>query len=469
MRFISNARRLTWSARAPRKTIRPPRLSRTETMGSVVSAWLFQPSGKVIQKGCAGIWIRRCFCAFTPSGKSNTTTNTIFNRRFTPWTLRAWAHRRKPTNPTTVVPSTTVAIMATMTTLEQSRKLPFTLSDRYECSEQIGFGGMGAVYLAKDTHLDREVAIKLLRDLSEEPRHQERNKKRFQREARALSKLRHPNTVQVIDFGLTDDGFPFIATELLKGESLQDLLDRESLLEPKRAVQIMSQICMSLSEAHSAGIIHRDLKPSNILLIDVVGSTDFVKVIDFGVARLSKEIATIIGLLTIEGTTLGTPDFMAPEQAQGMMPSNATDVYALGCLLYLLLTGRLPFIGATSMQVMISHVQESPPPLREIDPNLELPAGLESILFQTLEKDPAARPSHAGELLTLLTEKIGHASDQQTHKTHMVKSTGKRLNMGSTILVSAVESPDNSSLSTIPLWAWLLGAAVIAGVVITMI
>lgn len=262
---------------------------------------------------------------------------------------------------------------------------------------------MGEVYLARQLGLERDVAVKLLAHIPADPGQDERIKERFRREAVALSRLRHPNTVQVIDYGFTDDDRPFIVTELLEGLGLDEVLTAEKILGPERAIHIVTQIGMSLAEAHHHGIVHRDLKPSNIFLTQAFGKPDFVKVIDFGVARIhDADAGAKQRPLTVEGTTLGTPDYMAPEQARGNPPLPATDVYALGCMLYELLTGQPPFVGDSALQVMIAHIKDKPKLLRAARPDLDLPEELETLIAQCLAKNAAERPLNAGTLVGML-------------------------------------------------------------------
>ena len=286
-----------------------------------------------------------------------------------------------------------------------SLKLPCVLGGRYECLERIGSGGMGEVFRARHMGLERDVAVKLLSLGPGQIGHEERIKERFRREAVALSRLRHPNTVQVIDFGWTDDGRPYIVTELLTGNTLDVLLRREGPLESMRAVNILNQISKSLAEAHAHGIVHRDLKPSNIFIMEAFGAKDFVKLIDFGVARVGAEDGQSTARpLTVEGTTLGTPDYMAPEQARGLKPSAATDVYALGCILYEMLTGAPPFVGDSALQVMIKHIKEEPVPLGKALPGIQLVAGLEHCLTIMMKKNQEERPQSAGDVVQLLDD-----------------------------------------------------------------
>ncbi len=284
-------------------------------------------------------------------------------------------------------------------------KLPCVLGGRYECTKRIGSGGMGEVYLARHMGLDRDVAVKLLTLTSGNPSQQERIRERFRREAVALSRLRHPNTVQVIDFGWTNDQRPYIVTELLTGRTLDLELVDNGPFQPDRALHIMIQICRSLAEAHGFGIVHRDLKPSNVFLIEAFGTQDYVKLIDFGVARIDDtDESAKARPLTVEGTTLGTPDYMAPEQARGHKPSPATDVYALGCMLYEMLIGNPPFTGDSALQVMIKHIKQEPKLISEVRPDTVWPPGLEHALMICTRKAMEERPRNAGVLVDLLRE-----------------------------------------------------------------
>ncbi|MFT7623028.1 MAG: serine/threonine protein kinase [Myxococcota bacterium] len=286
-----------------------------------------------------------------------------------------------------------------------SLQLPTVLGGRYECRKRIGAGGMGEVYLARHLGLDRDVAVKLLTMATSDRQQVERIKERFRREAVALSRLRHPNTVQVIDFGWTDDQRPYIVTELLTGKTLDQVLQPIGVMPAERAIWITMQLCRSLAEAHTYGIVHRDLKPSNIFLIEAFGTEDYVKLIDFGVARIDQtDESARARPLTVEGTTLGTPDYMAPEQARGRTPSPATDVYALGCMLYEMLIGEPPFLGDSALQVMIKHIKEAPLTLSEAAPDLRLPAGLEHAVMLCMRKEMNERPADAKLLLDLLKD-----------------------------------------------------------------
>lgn len=270
------------------------------------------------------------------------------------------------------------------------------LADKFEILKKIGEGGMGSVYLANQEPIDRKVAVKvLLGKLAED----EIAVKRFEQEARAISKMQHPNTVTIYDFGRTDDGEDerlYIVMEFLKGRTLTDLLRAEKVLPAARACKIVRQICASLGDAHATGIIHRDLKPDNIFLTPVGGDPDWVKVLDFGVAKLADSEAA--GALTQTGMIFGTPKYMSPEQAEGRPIDYRADIYALGVVLYELLVGRPPFIADTPVGLLLKHISEPPAPFAKVRPDLQIDPRIEAIVFRALDKRPDARQQVIGDL-----------------------------------------------------------------------
>ena len=272
--------------------------------------------------------------------------------------------------------------------LKSPRMLGETIS-HYKILEKLGEGGMGVVYKARDTKLDREVAIKFLpAHMSADPE----AKKRFVQEAKSASALDHPNICTIHEIDETDDGATFIVMTCYQGRTLRELID-EGPLETDKAVDIASQISSGLAKAHDNGIVHRDIKPPNIILtID-----GHVKILDFGIAKL--ENATRI---TREGSTLGTAGYMSPEQAKGEETGPETDVWATGVILYEMLTGRRLFSGEHEAAVLYEVVHEEPDPLPE-----ELTAsapGLQEIINKALAKDPAARFNNSGEMRSAIEE-----------------------------------------------------------------
>jgi serine/threonine-protein kinase len=272
-----------------------------------------------------------------------------------------------------------------------------TIADKYFVNGLIGTGGMGQVYKATHITLDRPVALKMLSKsfLSDASMVQ-----RFHREARAASKLNHPNCISIQDFGQTEDGALYIAMEYLPGRSLAKLLADEFPLGEARVVRIVGQILAALAEAHAAGIIHRDLKLANVMVEARRDEPDFVKVLDFGIAKLSEPGAG--GQLTGTGIVCGTPGYMSPEQARGEELDARSDLYAVGVILYELLTGRLPFESETPMGFVAKHMTEIPVPPSERRPDVGISAGLDDIVMRTLAKGRDERPASAEELRELL-------------------------------------------------------------------
>ncbi|MBI5515838.1 MAG: protein kinase [Deltaproteobacteria bacterium] len=278
-----------------------------------------------------------------------------------------------------------------------------TLAERYTLIGRVGAGGMGTVYRAEQAPIGRLVALKVLRrDLGTDPE----TVARFQREARTLSQLKHPNTVTIFDFGQTRDGLLYLAMELLEGEMLSVRLKRQGAMDVGFSVRTAKGVLRSLDEAHARGIIHRDLKPDNIFLARVHGREDeaeVVKVVDFGIAKIrDPEPRGLDPLTTQEGTVFGTPRYMSPEQAQGRTLDGRSDLYAVGVLLFHMLTGRPPFTEDDAVVVMANHIKVKPPTLGEAAPGQAFPPALEALVAQCLAKDPADRPQTAEAFLELL-------------------------------------------------------------------
>ena len=261
------------------------------------------------------------------------------------------------------------------------------LAERFEILERIGEGGTGVVYKAKQLSVDRVIAIKVLgAHVSTDPQWV----KRFHNEARAASRLDHPNTVRLIDFGQTKEGLLFIAMEYLHGRSLRTEIDKLKRLPPNRVLRIISQVCASLHEAHNQGIIHRDIKPDNIYLAEMKGAGDFVKVLDFSVAKLDSPDAQV----TRAGVVFGTPAYMSPEQGRGVPLDARSDLYAVGIVAYEMLTGKPPFDAKIPTEVVMMHLRQQPAPLTSAPPPLA------AIVMKALSKEPQQRQQTAEEMDT---------------------------------------------------------------------
>lgn len=271
------------------------------------------------------------------------------------------------------------------------------IADRYVILSSIGSGAMGTVYKARHKHLGRELAVKMLRA---DAAHDENSRKRFELEAKSASTLAHPNLVSVSDYGFLPDGMPFLVMDYVEGNSLATVLKEEKQLSDERLLNILTQICCGLSHAHQKGIVHRDLKPSNILLTtNEDGHPDCVKVVDFG---LAKPIVGGDQDLTHTGQIFGTPLYMSPEQCQGKRLDGRADIYAIGCLMYRMVAGKLPFTGDNPVITIVMHVKEAPPPIPPAKLSSPFLQALAPIIEKCLQKDPEARYQTAFELRAAL-------------------------------------------------------------------
>ena len=275
----------------------------------------------------------------------------------------------------------------------------------YRLTKLLGRGGMGDVWVAEHQMLARPSAIKLIRPeaLGADEAGAHVVEERFKREAQATAALRSTHTVELYDFGVTDDGAFYYVMELLDGLDLATLIERFGPLPAERVVHLLRQICHSLGEAHEHGLVHRDIKPANVFTCRLGPDLDFVKVLDFGLVKATGEKSGGATALTREGVVAGTPAFMAPELALGTEVDGRSDIYALGCLAYWLLTAEPVFEGDTPVATLLKHVQEEPvaPSLRTETP---IPADLETVVMACLAKDPADRPQTAAELDARLKE-----------------------------------------------------------------
>ena len=263
------------------------------------------------------------------------------------------------------------------------------LGDRYELGDVLGRGGMAEVHLGRDVRLGRSVAVKTLRtDLARDPTFQAR----FRREAQSAASLNHPAVVAVYDTGednVNGVALPYIVMEYVDGSTLRELLQSGRKLLPERALEITAGICRALDYSHRQGIVHRDIKPANVMLT----RNGEVKVMDFGIARA---VADTAATMTATSAVIGTAQYLSPEQARGERADARSDIYATGCLLYELLTGRPPFVGDSPVSVAYQHVREDPVPPSQLDP--EIPPVCDAIVLKALAKNPENRYQTAGEM-----------------------------------------------------------------------
>ncbi|MBI5494398.1 MAG: protein kinase [Deltaproteobacteria bacterium] len=269
------------------------------------------------------------------------------------------------------------------------------IARNFRVESLLGTGGMGRVYKARQISLDKPVVLKVLHPhFNSDPQLVQR----FQREARAASRLNHPNSISIIDFGQAEDGTLFMAMELLHGKDLFTLLQEEFPLPEERLARIMVQVCSALAEAHAQNIIHRDLKPENIMVEDRRDQKDFVKVLDFGIAKIQDPSDGDGRALTQQGMVCGTPEYMSPEQARGENLDARSDIYALGVLMYQLVTGDLPFKAETALGIVTKHITERPRSPRQTRPDLPISDEVEGIILKCMEKRADQRFQGATEL-----------------------------------------------------------------------
>ncbi|QSQ15072.1 serine/threonine-protein kinase [Myxococcus landrumensis] len=320
-----------------------------------------------------------------------------------------------------------------------------TIAQKYRVEALIGEGGMGKVFRARQISLDKVVVLKVLRHtlLSDE-----RTVARFQREAKAASRLNHRNSISVLDFGQAEDGALFIAMEYVAGQDLHQILSREWPLGEGRVVRIVSQVLGALSDAHGAGVIHRDLKPENIMVEQRRNEPDFVKVLDFGIAKITD--STDDGpALTRAGFVCGTPEYMSPEQARGATLDHRSDLYAVGVILYQLMTGLLPFESDSAVGFATKHLTEEPPPPTRRRPEARISAAMERLILRTLSKSPDDRPANAEAFRAELM-----AVDKERRRS---SDAAPRRQQGPAVLAplprkSTARNDDNRDSATAPNW-----------------
>ncbi|MBU6454223.1 MAG: serine/threonine-protein kinase [Cyanobacteria bacterium REEB67] len=274
--------------------------------------------------------------------------------------------------------------------LMQDPMIGTVIADKYELLSVLGVGGMSTIYKAKHKYMGRMAAVKLLHPylVADASMFQ-----RFQYEAKAASNLNHPNVVAIYDFGITSGGTAYLVMDYLEGEDLSGILEREALLPEAQALEIFRQAAAGLAHAHSKGVIHRDLKPSNLFLCPEGDGRFNVKLVDFGIAKITDVDGTSEPAqnLTRSGEVFGSPLYMSPEQCSGKPLDVRSDIYSLGCVMYEVLTGRRPLAGATAIDTMHKHLKEMPPPFREIAPTLQVSEKLEAAVRKCLAKKPDDR------------------------------------------------------------------------------
>ncbi|HEX8791454.1 MAG TPA: serine/threonine-protein kinase [Polyangiaceae bacterium] len=310
-----------------------------------------------------------------------------------------------------IVGALALCTMGSHTTWRERRQMTHAqrLGD-YRLKMRIGSGGNGDVWVARQEALKRDVALKVLKDtgsLGDE------KIRRFEREARAAASLTHPNTIRIFEFGASDDGVLFIAMELLEGLDVEALVEVAGPLPPARAVKLVRQACASLAEAHVAGIVHRDIKPGNLFVTHAGGEYDFVKLLDFGVARISEGDAPS---LTETGILFGTPAYMPPEVCSGERASTRSDIYSLGAVLYFMLTGTALFPDRTFAETVMSHISKTPEtPSARL--GKVLPEKLDLVVMKCLEKKREARFRSVRELDEALASipDLGEWSREDAH------------------------------------------------------
>ncbi len=283
----------------------------------------------------------------------------------------------------------------------QERDISGTLLlDRYRLLKKLGEGGMGTVYLAEHVTIKKRCAIKLL---NPEFAHKHDLVERFLQEARAASMIAHENVVEITDFGAAPNGSVFFVMEMLIGEDLAETIKREAPLPWSRVAPIAMQICRALAAAHNKGIVHRDMKPENCFRVERHGNADFIKVLDFGIAKVTSEDPDGAGgRLTSTGMIFGTPTYMSPEQAQGQRVDHRSDIYALGVILYELLTGKVPFSADNFMGILTKHMFDEPVAPSVAAPHADISLEVEAIVLKCLQKDRAFRFQSMEELSTAI-------------------------------------------------------------------
>ncbi len=311
-------------------------------------------------------------------------------------------------------------------------------------------GGMGRVYRAQQAPLGRTVALKVLDPKTAQNEEDTEFQARFFLEAATAAKLSHPNTVTVFDYGKTSDDIYFIVMEFVEGRTLSAMLKQTGPLDPHRAIHIAIQIARSVREAHGLGVIHRDLKPANVLITKHADEDDFVKVLDFGLVKNMKENQE----LTQQGLFMGSPKYMSPEQIQGGAIDARTDVYSLGCILYLMLTGRVPFEGTTQVQTLMAHLKQEVPDMVRED-GVPIPQEIQHVILKCLKKDANDRFSSMNDVILALKQAggaigAGYGSSQSVSMSGEFDLSGVRHMPGTPSGGVRITGTPHSGVSAVP-------------------
>ncbi|MBX7115209.1 MAG: protein kinase [Myxococcaceae bacterium] len=288
----------------------------------------------------------------------------------------------------------------------------------YELLTQIGVGGMGVVYEGRHPLIGKRVAIKfLLPSFSKDPE----AVGRFLSEARAVNAIGHRGIVDIFNFGKLEDGTQYFVMEFLEGRAFDEIVRQEAPAPPALVTRWLEEICDALGAAHAAGVIHRDIKPSNLFLVETGRTRPYVKVLDFGIAKLGAPKSGTTPQ-TRQSMVIGTPEYIAPEQAQGRAVGAQTDLYAIGCVAFELLTGKLPFQGENPLDTMFKHVMEPTPRVSALAPTT--PAALDELVFHLMQKRPEERPESAGAVLARLEGLRGHPTRPSINNTQHLATAG---------------------------------------------
>jgi serine/threonine protein kinase len=318
-----------------------------------------------------------------------------------------------------------------------------TIAGRYLIEELLGAGGMGTVYRARHQIIGRDVALKFL-----EPSlvTNERQRKRFLGEARAANQINHEHIIDITDFGETEDGLVYLVMEYLEGRTLSDVIE-QGPMPPQRALRIAAQVALGLARAHELGVVHRDIKPANIYLVRRKADADYVKILDFGVARIEHDMR-----ITGQGSIVGTPEYIAPEQIHCATAQSSGDLYSLGCVLFEMLTGRLPFEGKTTI-LLVKHLNDAPPAPSSFEPSV--PQAVDRLVLRLLHKNAAERYRDAYHLVEALQQLL----DELPGVARARRNDASTPNLFGTADAQPAPTEEESVYRTIELYRSLLGDA----------